>query len=221
MKIQYGSLLLFITIVSILLIGMGKRPKEQRKLISKEEINMENDNNIILIHHLIAEKVELGGGSSSNLSIVDITSEAPYQIPGIRIYGGSYQMEIDPVPGYQWVLVKPDKLVDGMTDALREINFMPKSKEEALGVAKLVLFAHDNRTQIYPNFEGYSNLKEKYDELANPVVIQKKEYYEVILFSLLIINEITFLPEVSKNIIKIGKNIYEWEQENLPDIRFK
>ncbi|MFB0527564.1 MAG: hypothetical protein ACETVT_01650 [bacterium] len=182
---------------------------------------MKDDEDILLVHELIAKKEGLSGSYYSNLSIVDITSEAPYQIPGIRIYGGSYQMEIDPVPGYQWVLVKPDKLVDGMIDGLREINFMPKSKEEALGVAKLVLFAHDSRTQIYPNFEGYSNLKEKYDELANPVVIQKKEYYEVILFSLLIINEITFLPEVSKNIIKIGKNIYEWKQEKLPDIRFK
>jgi len=182
---------------------------------------MENDNNIILIHHLIAEKVELGGGSSSNLSIVDITSKGPYQVPGIRIYTGCYQMEIDPVPYYHWVLIEPNKLVDGMIDALKEINFVPQSKEEALGVAKLVLFAYDSGTQIYPDFKGYSDLKEKYDELANPIVIQKKEYYEVILFSLLEIDQISHLPQISKNIIKIGKNIYKWEQENLPDIRFK
>ena len=155
---------------------MGKRPKEQRKSISKEEINMKDDINSI--RKLIADKENLTGDHRSWLEIEDITSSAPYQIPNVRIFRGCYMLNKDPVPYSQWVIVGSDRIYDDMIDVLKELKIIPKSKEEALKLARLIIFAKDKNNNIYPDLDrdlgAYA--KERYKNILNePEVLEKRK----------------------------------------------
>ncbi|MFB0527563.1 MAG: hypothetical protein ACETVT_01645 [bacterium] len=162
------------------------------------------------IRELISDKENLSGSYRSWLEIEDITSSAPYQIPNVRIFRGCYMLNKDPVPYSQWVIVGSDKIYEDMADVLKQLNIIPKSKEEALKLARLIIFAKDRNSNIYPDLD--TDTRERYKNILNePEVSEKENYYEIVLF-------VSWIKEVKglcagKYTFKIGKNYYDEELE--------
>jgi len=128
----------------------------------------------------------------------DITSSAPVQIEGVRIFQSSHDPEMDPMPYQQWVLVDDSKLYDGdkLIEVLKEKKTFPKSEEEALKLSRLIVFARGDP------------LDEK--EL---VVSKKEDHYEIVANLLKRPMRVIKI----KLTIKLGENVYEVdEKEEYP-----
>ncbi|MBW2977497.1 hypothetical protein KY331_01510 [Candidatus Woesearchaeota archaeon] len=129
----------------------------------------------------------------------EITSSAPVQIEGIRIFQSSYFPEADPMPYSQWVLVDDSKLYDGdeLIELLKKKKIFPKSEEEALKLSRLIVFARGD-----PLFDAKRGGKD-------PAVNKKEDHYEIVL---------TVLKKPMRVIkveltIKLGEDVYEVNEE--------
>lgn len=134
----------------------------------------------------------------TKFEIEEVTSEAPFAISGTRYFFSSYQFNIDPVPWDFWILID-GKLKKGH-DFINIIKkkIYPKAKEEALKIAKLIIFVLNHASE---------------DKTTRSEVIESNGIFLVNISKQ--IND-RFCPYVSKYVIKLGKNICEVSREDIP-----
>lgn len=124
----------------------------------------------------------------------EITENAPYKIPGARIFQSTFSPEKDPMPYSQWVLYD-GKLHAGerIIDVLKECRIFPKTDKEANDIANLIIYAHGDRI-----FE-------------EPKIAKKDGYYEI--KAVLLERP---MRAIKINIdVKIGENVYEMKEEKV------
>jgi hypothetical protein len=140
---------------------------------------------------------------NEEILIQNVTSKAPMQIKGIEFYESQYHLEKDPVSMANWILVDGKKLYwgDNMLKILEEKKLFPKTKEEALNYANLIVFARGDVV--------HSDIKYNVPE---PVVNEKEAYFEVVLY----VRENPKMrnARLVKYIFKLSDGIYEMNKEN-------
>jgi len=143
-------------------------------------------------------KKTIGATKETTFDIRSI--ETSVKIPGVSFLRASHQFNIDPVPWDNWI-VDGEKVRPGreIIDLLKEKEFVPNSKEEAIETAKLVLILESGPIRIYPDFNAKGCKK--------PSVSVKDGVYEVVMF---ISYGFYFQPpRPLKIIFRIGKEICE------------
>lgn len=158
------------------------------------------DNKIL---DLIREKT-IGATKETTFDIRQI--ETKCEIQGVYFLRSAHMFHIDPVPFDNWI-VDGDKVRPGreILEVLREKNFVPSSKEEAIEAAKLVFALEGHEVRIYPEFNAKGCKK--------PKAVEKDGVYEVTLF---ISYGFYFqIPRPVKVIIRIGKGVYEVSREQI------
>ena len=143
-------------------------------------------------------KKTIGATKETTFDIRSI--ETSIKIPGVSFLRASHQFNIDPVPWDNWIIdgkkVRPGREI---IDLLKEKEFVPSSKEEAIETAKLVLILESGPIRIYPDFNAKGCKK--------PSVSVRDGIYEVVMF---ISHGFYFQPPMPVKIIfRIGKGICE------------
>lgn len=152
----------------------------------------------------VKEKVrkQLNLQPNEEIIVQNITSKAPMQIKGIEFYESQHHLEKDPVSMSNWILVD-GKLYwgDNMLKILEEKKLFPKTKEEALNYAKMIVFARGDVV--------HSDIKYNVPE---PAVNEKEAYFEIVLYA--IKNPKMRNHRLIKYIFKLSDGIYEMNEEN-------
>jgi len=136
------------------------------------------------------------------------------QIPGLgfyTVYDKSQEAE-DPLIPARYVITKNGKSYKAweIDKAIREIGYYPRSEEEALQAAAIIVeIANDNARAVgvspYP-------IKPRSEEEV-PKISKKEDYYEVVIYSftpkriLPFMNVKTNDAYYSKHVVKLGKDI--------------
>jgi len=149
-------------------------------------------------------KKTIGANKETTFDIRPI--ETKCKIPGVYFLRSAHMFHIDPVPFDNWI-VDGEKIRPGreILDVLREKNYSPSSKEEAIEAAKLVFALEDHEVRVYPDFNAKGCKK--------PKAVEKDGVYEVTLF----ISYGFFFqpPRPVKVVMRIGKGIYEMDREQI------
>jgi hypothetical protein len=151
-------------------------------------------------------KQTIGANEETTFDIRDVTNEAPYKIKGITYLISSHQFNIDPTPWDTWIVIN-GKLRKGyeIKDVLKEKYIFPKSKEEALDIAKLIIFAEGRGTRVYPEFNDRMNTGAK-----KPKVTEINGIYEIVLYT----SNFPYTFSV-KLTFRLGEGIYELKSEHM------
>jgi hypothetical protein len=148
----------------------------------------------------IREKT-IGASKNTQFDIREI--ETKYKIPNVTFLRSSHQFHIDPTPWNNWV-IDGEKVRHGreIIELLKEKKIIPKSKEEALEIAKLILNVENTAIRIYPDFNA--------EGCKKPKVTFKNEIYEIILY---VSHGFGFHPAIPvKVIIRLGESICDIEK---------
>ncbi len=145
-------------------------------------------------------KRTIGASEQTAFDIRDVTNNSPYKIEGATYLISSHQFNIDPTPWNSWIVID-GKLRKGseIVDILKEKNIFPKSKQEAIDIAKLIVTLDHRSTRVYPDFNAPTGTGAK-----KPSVTEKDGTYEVILYT----SEFPYTWTV-KQTIKLGEGVYE------------
>ena len=150
------------------------------------------------IKDLIIKKQGLN--EDSRIEINEVTVKFDYKIHGARYYTSAWRFNIDPVPVDKWIYVD-GKLRAGyeILEIIKEKKIIPKTKEEALNIAKLINFMESNFNSIYPDFSPHTDKK-----VEKPKVKEYEDKYEVVMYisdwSGSMISKVTFVLMKNGNI---------------------
>lgn len=155
----------------------------------------------------------IGAKSDRAMEIQETTGSAPYTIPGIRFFSSAYMFNIDPVPRDYWVFSDGNIERSGsLAEILKKKGIYPKSAEEALGIARLIVFSEDPSYEVYPAFEDKSG------KLSKPSVEEKDGVYTVVMY----VSKGNFglfrLPQFMSVVecrFRLGKGVYGLVQEGV------
>ncbi len=158
--------------------------------------------------------------------IEDITPSSPEWTPEfkvLQIYEKEWACEDPLIPDYWIVSSENQKFrADDIQNVLKKLNIIPKSEEEALGLAILMINLLNPYCEIFLNeIEEYKKLSNKYTkEIGKPVIKKLENYYEILLF--VFINrfgpfgfEVAESDSLEQWKVKIGNGIYDISPEKV------
>lgn len=191
--------------------------EETEKLMKKEKLELspefiefvtKKESTETIVPELdITEEIRkrtLGATKETVFDIRDLTANAPYRIEGAVYLSSAHQFYIDPVPYDLWIVID-GKVREGreIIDILKEKNIVPKSKQEAINIAKLILAMEHEGIQVYPDFPAG-----KVSGAKKPSAKEKDGIYEIVLYT-------SSFPYTwtTKVTVKLGQGIYEAKGE--------